>query len=376
MQLILFLGSGVSIESGHPNVVKLTKSILFSKSHPVETTFLKALRNFDKKARQIGGTYVSENKYLKTGEINRDYTSYEDLYYLCEEICLFDTGQHNNSMIPAFMESIVEKFHPFLKQKSKRKKLLEIGRYAFAAKKYIDKAIIEKLTTPKKIEGLDLIVQLANATEITSLIILTLNHDLLVEDLLTRKGIHYTDGFSDADGDVRWFEPDNYLSDAKIKLIKLHGSIDWYSFAVNREEKIGKISGPILREKKNINGETLERLNKFPKVLSGLNKINYYNSGIYTDIHYHFQRALYENNLMIMSGYGWGDDPINNRLITWLDRKKNNKLILLHKYPEELMKRSMGFNRDHSNWEKSGKLKQISKWLSQTTLKEVLHECS
>ena len=203
MNLILFLGSGISIASGHPNVVTLTKSILNSKTHPIETTFLRALKNYDEKARLIGGTYTSPNKYLKVGEIYRNSTSYEDLYYLCEEIALFDWGQHNNSMIPAFMESIIEKFSSLLKEKSKRKKLLEIGRYAHAAKKYIDKAIIEKLATPKKIIGLDLIVQIANEPEVTSLNILTLNHDLLVEDLLIRNGIHFADGFSSADGDVR-----------------------------------------------------------------------------------------------------------------------------------------------------------------------------
>jgi len=306
MNVILFLGSGISIASGHPNVVTLTKSILNSKIHPIETTFLRALKNYDKKARLIGGSYTSPNKYLKVGENYRDSTSYEDLYSLCEEIALFDWGLHNNAMIPAFTESIIEKFSSFLKERSKRKKLLEIGRYAHAAKKYINKAIIEKLATPKEINGLDLIVQLANAPEVTSLNILTLNHDLLVEDLFIRNRIQFADGFGRDDGDVRWFEPDNFLSDIKVKLIKLHGSIDWYSFAADGYEKVAKISGNNFHEKTNSSGKTLQFLNKSPKVLSGLNKINYYNSGIYTDIHYYFQRVLYQNSLMIMSGYGWG----------------------------------------------------------------------
>lgn len=375
MNVILFLGSGISIASGHPNVVTLTKSILNSKIYPIETTFLRALKNYDKKARLIGGSYTSPNKYLKVGENYRDSTSYEDLYSLCEEIALFDWGLHNNAMIPAFMESIIEKFSSFLKERSKRKKLLEIGRYAHAAKKYINKAIIEKLATPKEINGLDLIVQLANAPEVTSLNILTLNHDLLVEDLFIRNRIQFADGFGRDDGDVRWFEPDNFLSDIKVKLIKLHGSIDWYSFAADGYEKVAKISGNNFHEKTNSSGKTLQFFNKSPKVLSGLNKINYYNSGIYTDIHYYFQRVLYQNSLMIMSGYGWGDDPINNRLMTWLDKKRENKLILLHEKPKLLMDRSMVFDRDYSNWEKLGKLKLLLKWLEHTTLEEVLDAC-
>lgn len=380
MNLILFLGSGVSIDSGHPDVVALTESILSSKTHPIETEFLSALKNYDKKARSIGGSYTSPDKYINVGEIYRDSTSYkasyEDLYYLCEEIALFDWGLHNNAMIPAFMESLVEEFSPFLKENSKENKLLEIGKYAHAAKKYINKAIIEKLATPKKIEGLDLIVQLANNSKVTSLSILTLNHDLLVEGLLLKNGIRFADGFGSADGDVRWFEPDNFLSDIKVKLIKLHGSIDWYSFAVDGYEKVARIADINSHDKKDLNGKTLQFYNKSPKVLSGLNKINYYNSGIYTDIHYHFQRVLYQNGLMVMSGYGWGDDPINNRLMTWLDKKRENKLILLHENPKLLMDRCMVFDRDFSNWVKLGKLKPIGKWLSHATLEEVLEACS
>ncbi len=371
MKLILFLASGVSIDSGHPNVVALTKALLNSKNHPSETKFLKALKNYDKKARQLGGTYTSPRRYLKHGEIFRNDTSYEDLYYLCEEITLFDWGQHNNAMIPAFMESLVQDFSPWLKENSKRRKLLEIGKFANSAKKYINKTIIENLGSPKEIVGLDLIIQLAEYPKITSLEIITLNHDLLVEDFLTRKGIEFIDGFSNPDGNVRWFEPDTYLSNKKVKLIKLHGSIDWYSFAVNGVEKIGKITGDCSIEIKNSGGKNLQFLNNSPKVLSGLNKINYYNSGFYTDIHYYFQRALYQNSLMAMSGYGWGDDPINTRLMTWLDRKKENKLILLHRDPEELMKRSLIFSRDYSNWVEAGKLKPIRKWLSETDLIDI-----
>ena len=328
-----------------------------------------------KKARKIGGTYTSPRKYIRHGEIYRKYTSYEDLYFLCEAITLFDWGQHNNAMVPAFMESLIEDFSSMLVEKSKRKKLNEIGKFAHAAKKYIDNKIIENLVTPEKIKGLEIIIQLANNPNVTSLNILTLNHDLLVEDLLKRNGIPFADGFGNADGDVRWFEPDNFLSDLKVKIIKLHGSIDWYSFLFDGYDRVAKISGTDYNEKINSRGNILQYIYKFPHVLSGLNKINYYSSGIYTDIHYHFQRVLYQNRLMIMSGYGWGDDPINNRLMTWLDKKKENKLILLHKDPGELMKRSMVFDRDYPNWEKLGKLKLIDKWLSEATLEEIIENC-
>jgi hypothetical protein len=374
MNIILFLGSGVSLDSGQPAVNVLTDRILNSDTHPVETQFLKALKEYDTNARKIGGsTYRSNDEIV--GEIYRDATSYEDLYYLCDEIAIFDWGQHNSAIVPAFMESLVRKFSPFLKQISKANKLLEIGKYAHAAKKYIDKAVIENLTTPETIKGLDLIVKLAGDPRVSSLNILTLNHDLLVEDLLTQKGIPFEDGFGKADGNIRWFEPDTLLSDTKVKLVKLHGSIDWYSFLVDGYDKVGKVAINNTEQKYTADKD-IDLTKKTPEVLSGLNKIKYYNYGIYTDIHYHFQRILYQNDVMLMSGYGWGDDAINTRLLTWLDKKRAHKLILLHNDPNILMDRCMIFDRDYSNWVSNGKLIPMGKWLSQASLQEVLEACT
>ena len=149
------------------------------------------------------------------------------------------------------MELLIEEFDFLLKQETtKDKKLLELGKFARAAKRYINKVILETLSKQKQdIEGLDLIVQLAESPYVTSLNIVTLNHDLLVETLLSERAISFIDGFGEWDGDVRWYEPDKYLSVAKVKILKLHGSIGWYPFAINGEEKMGKINGPIFFNK-------------------------------------------------------------------------------------------------------------------------------
>ncbi len=376
MNLIFFLGSGVSIESGHPNVVKLTEQILNAETHPETVLFLRCLADYDSYARNFGGTR-NLSSHETVGEIYRNYTSYEDLYYLCDEIALFDWGLHDNAMVPAFMESLLVALASILKGETREKRLLEIGKLGQDAKRYINAVIREKLDTPDKIVGLDLIVELAKSPMVTSLNILTLNHDLLVESILERNGIAFADGFGKADGDVRWFEPDIFLADIKVKLIKLHGSVDWYSLIDKRFERIGKITGKNFPEKKSGSAVTLEFANTTSKILTGLNKIKFYNSGLYTDLHYHFQKVLYENDIMIMSGYGWGDDPINNRLMTWLDRKPERKLILLHEENriQELKDRSMVFDRDYSKWTENDKLVPMGKWLSGTTIDEITTVC-
>lgn len=368
MNITLFLGSGISRDSGYPTVEALTDSIL--KKNTSEAKFLCALRDYDNKARALGGTYINKNQYVQVGEAFRKTTSYEDLYYLCSEIASFDYGLHGNAMVPAFMESLADELAPILKERSKNKQLLEIGRYAHAAIRCINSTVTEKLGAPDKILGLDLVLHLANNPKVSSLNIITLNHDLLIEQLLLRNGVEFDDGFGDFDGDVRWFEPDRLLSETKVKIIKLHGSVDWFTFSGG--EKIGKIFDRSVTELFDSKGRILKLESTIPKVLSGLNKINQYNVGIYTDIHYHFQRVLYQSKTIVMSGYGWGDEPINNRLMTWIDKRSENRLILLHKELQLLTDRSLILLRDYSNWAQQGKLVLIPKWLSEVEMKEVL----
>ena len=93
MNLILFLGSGVSTKSGFPTGAELTRIILESKEFVNETAFLRALKDYDEIARKVGGTFNTKSKET-VGEIYRNGTSYEDLYYLCDEIAKFDWGLH------------------------------------------------------------------------------------------------------------------------------------------------------------------------------------------------------------------------------------------------------------------------------------------
>ena len=44
---------------------------------------------------------------------------------------------------------------------------------------------------------------------------------------------------------------------------------------------------------------------------------------------------------MGMSGYGWGDIPINFQLQNWLARNNDNTIILLHRNPIDLANNSL-----------------------------------
>lgn len=63
--------------------------------------------------------------------------------------------------------------------------------------------------------------------------------------------------------------------------------------------------------------------------------------GIFADQQYRFHKMLRDNHIMIMSGYGWGDVPIDHQLSNWLRRNKDNKIILLHNNTDSLAEGSL-----------------------------------
>jgi hypothetical protein len=200
----------------------------------------------------------------------------------------------------------------------------------------------------------------------------TLNHDTLLEQYLSANNIPYIDGFGEPDGDVRWAEDSVY--DAlmpRVRLLKLHGSINWYSFsrAGRAHTAIPLNADPSHR--KDANGEALTALTRRPSFLSGTNKTVHYQNGIFGDMHFRFAEVLRKCERMIISGFGWSDSAITFQLDTWLDRRQTNRIILLHEDPQELTERSLIMASGHDGWVRAGQLIEIKHWLAEATLSDV-----
>lgn len=370
MNVILFTGSGVSLDSGHPDVVGLTKAVLNETGEKNEHIFLGILAELDTNFLRTGKNMFSDF-HLQGGEDYRDFTSYEDLYYLCSELSNFDWGLHTNSIVSTFCNYLSHHFKHFINEQLAIDKKRTLGFYGHAGKKHIEQKVMAALGKTKKVLGFDLLLSMAKHPEIHSLDIITTNHDLLVEQLFAEHSIGFADGFGERDGDIRWFDHKAWPDHVKIKLIKLHGSVDWFKLIKNGSWKPGLVVINSLNQYRNDSGVIVNGHFELPMILSGLNKINWYNREFYTDIHHRFQKSLYEKNVVIMSGYGWGDEPINNRFEAWLDMDKNNKIILLHREPESLLKRTVVLDRNYETFIKSGKIISIKKWMSEISWEQI-----
>jgi hypothetical protein len=152
----------------------------------------------------------------------------------------------------------------------------------------------------KYLAGLDLVGELAATPTIDKLHIVTLNHDTLLEQYLSSNGLEFIDGFGEPDGDVRW--SDDCVYDApspRVRVIKLHGSVNWYSFLHAGRAWTAIPLRADLAPAKDADGKLLTTWR-----------------GVYGDMHFRFNEVLRRCERMIMSGYGWGDTAISFQLDT------------------------------------------------------------
>lgn len=375
MKLIVFLGAGVSVPSGLPKVDQLTEMIFHAPYHqdldrnfvsgrnldavsrktdqtPIVRAFLRCLRSFDERGCK--------------NAVYRGTPTYEDLFSLCEAIRLWHLGLADNSILTSFVESVERAARQILEGKSRKARMKQLGSLAMEARRFLEAVVVRALES-HSITGLELILELAKSPAIEHLSIVTLNHDTLVEQYLGQEGIDVVDGFGPRDGDVRWYDDRIYdLNPGKVRLFKLHGSVNWREFIGKSRPAI--FLGPDIGHIKDGQQNQLKLSLRSPSFLTGVNKATAYQRGIYADAHFRFHEVLRQCQLVVMSGYGWGDTAINWRFDTWLDQDRRNAIILLHPRPTEIADRSPIVGSAYDYWIRNRQLLPISKWLCEASI--------
>lgn len=377
MKLLIFLGAGVSVPSQLPTAMELTDKLFQSSAINNEETrrvrgLLRLLQEYDTADIRRVGLYQHGEGFRASGAIYRgDASTYEDLFYLCQQLNLWCMGLSDNSQTTPFMESLERSAGALLNGTTLEARLNDLSKLGRPACSYIESVTAETLRR-EYVTGFDLLLELALDPTVEVLNIATLNHDTLVEQFLSEKGIDYVDGFGERDGDVRWSDDRVYENPcARIRLLKLHGSVNWYSFKHGSGLKTAILVGNDPSCARDASGVELRAERLSPSFLSGLNKSVSYHRGFYADVHFRFLELLRRCNRMIMSGYGWGDTAINFQLETWLDSARDNKAILLHADPRQLIDRSLIMATSYDWWLNSGRLVALEQWLANTSLSDL-----
>jgi hypothetical protein len=166
--------------------------------------------------------------------------------------------------------------------------------------------------------------------------VFTLNHDLLLEKILSKKGISFCRGFSIENSDVFYEDNplpifNNYFED-KINIHKLHGSTDFFKFQ-HFENDGGLYWKPT--DKYNyfvthgyrakhyavrvnpITKETLQDMNfdVTPKFITGTKKTSIIsNDKMYCQLFNNFEIVMNVASQVLVSGYSYSDEHINDVL--------------------------------------------------------------
>jgi len=389
MNIILFLGSGISFPTGLPNVNQITESLLNDKwfDHS-DLTFVKGehpsvylrSQNIVPKLQSFLRIIKEDNdKFLKT-RYNRT-SNYEDLFYICDQIYSHESGEIDNPALIPFIEYLTKRTREIcIPIPSRPEQEINLKFLADRSCDLIQNVVWHSLSTNKKPVGMDFLIELANSKEIENLFVFTLNHDLLIEKTLSNNNIPFIDGFGTNDGEIRYFNPNLYSNTGKIYLFKLHGSINWYRFRIYDDnnnvtiDKYGMLIGNDPNHVKDKEGNFIDNISIHPIFLTGsYNKLYSYNFGIFHILSCLFDDFLSKSNLLIISGYGWNDKGINGRLFQWLRSSLKNKIILLHREPEEKIKKGSKSPMWHSydDLVKNRRLIPVKKWLSEANFEQI-----
>lgn len=341
MKLCFLLGSGISMRASLPSVDKLTTQVLSPKDfcqcsdgvhrriesiHQSPALVQIQMPNIEQFLRWLKG--LAEVRYA--ADTGRRVT-YEDLAYLAAQIRDDSLDEYEN---PALGPLICCALNSLPGLCSARK----LGKLAGQAVDYIADVVAEMLARqPSQSEHLDIFREAASDHRFEEANLFSLNHDCLLENFLTSKGVVVVDGFGEEDGrGIRKWNP--ALFDRRrahpptpaVRLFKLHGSIDWRRFRPReaqigetvsnpwREEYVGIRSDPALASAKDEQGRAHEELDRAFFLTGTFNKMLAYQNYVFLELHHRLHRTLAETTRLVVCGYGFGDKGINNRIVDWI----------------------------------------------------------
>jgi len=362
-KIILLFGSGISVEAGFPVSSDLTKDLLNTSIFYKTTSgsYNWGGRNNTDKVlccNQVYKGLLIVNSYLFK-ELGKA-PNYEEIYYYCR----------------LFVQTRRDEYEDFYKYIEKQSTLILGERIKFDNSgfqkaffllhevcNYIQHFIWNRLSLNiHDTSYLSLLKEIYDLEDTDEINIFTLNHDLVLEKFFSDNNIDYIDGFekdnSEIDKEVRFWDPEQYKKQSRIKLYKLHGSINWIVFDNESEpEKLGMSNNKDIYHIKK-QGQYLIPSNGRPLFLTGTdNKLIDYNSNQFIQFYIqNFTEVLSRYKKIIVSGYSYGDIGINKILRDWL---VDGKFIV-------------NVNKEIPKVSFAGNIKSTGKYIQDTFLKDVI----
>jgi hypothetical protein len=334
MVVAYLFGAGISISAGFPKTADITEAVLEEEIYqnnnggwslgraPSDIQVSAEAEDIRKLLRFL--KYLAVDYYQ--GTVN--CITYEDLSYLVEQI----SNSRSNYDNPA-LQPLIEQIRANILPHVHCKKLLN-----FWGEKYPVESLATHATTmircitAKKIKKSnnqvsEPLIQLLKEGP-KPLFLAVLNHDCLVENSLDHENMPFVDGFKQSNDGYRLWQPRLFDDESSMHLYKLHGTVNWYR--VDLEEN-GNIRRVICAMERGRNDYKPVNPTDEPYILTGrFNKMLEYLTEPYVTIFNTFLRRLRDVQLLVISGYSFGDKGINTVIINWLEEDMGRRMVVVH----------------------------------------------
>jgi SIR2-like domain len=374
VKVVMLLGSGSSQHAGMPSVDQITARVLSGENamsvggayrmverlppnHEIFNQELPKILRFVEEVEQLCDEYFESQAKERT-------TNYEDIAYVARQVADGLTSEYEN---PALL--------PLNRQfgAAAGRSLYDLKNIASASADYVDDIVRSLLGKPAQaFDHLTAIVDAIRDDSVGELTIATLNHDVVLERAFAFAGVKISDGFEKTFGTLEIWN--DQFSTPNRKLLKLHGSIDWWRFTLNVDGWEGQFTARTsdgdAEHARGPDGELLDypAMGR-PLFLTGtFNKILSYQSGIYADQHYRFHEALMNADALVVIGYGFRDKAINSRIVAWAERPGERRMIVVHPRPDGFGETGRGAIRNNwARWQNRGLLAFVREYLTPET---------
>lgn len=374
---IAFLfGAGVSIPSKILKTEEITKLILESKKvvrSSAESYYIGNPKNNEWSVYADAPSRVQSFLNKLSQEIenySKDKStkiSYEDIYNLLDFIIMNYHRPNKNPVLEYFLKEFEPKIKELLIPLDTRLEIeFDFSRLLDETNIYIkDLVTIVLSQKADNFTGLKFINEYINENISSHLNIFTLNHDTVIEQFFDRKNISFNDGFEKKDEDYQFWNPCLLDINGGISLYKIHGSVNWHYFDENswKDRRICKVSHRVFwREPK-----------RSILLIGTDNKLSAYIRGAFLELYYRFYKNLTSTDTLIVAGYSFSDEGINEKLFDWVLRE-NNKMIIIDPDVENLKYKMWSIL--FSEWDKNEKIipiKEYSENITWDRIKEYLN---
>ncbi len=336
-RIAVLIGSGISCAAGLPAIQALSNEVAVSVSND-QRTLLGTVRGFASRTHGEG----------------RD--SYEDWYFVADQICQHVDRNFENPALLPILESI-----GISNRGVGEDQLANICRALCDAITRIVCARLSSSTAEPAVafDTLDKVIKNIGSR----FAFFSLNHDLLLEHFLRSKKLRFYDGFEThlETPDFRTFNfSRTAFEKARLSVMKLHGSVNWRRYRhmrsrAARDKWRDEFFGIRLQENR-----AFELMDELPLVLVGtFNKILQYSTPVFLQMIGEFHHYLQTSSHLIVCGYGFGDKGINTLLAYWMSEKTPRTMYVIDPNPFDENRCRGAISQKVDMWQAENRLKVL-----------------